>query len=214
MTACRRAALAVALASPLVACTTTKLLPPEGPSDAVVTVVKRGWHTDVCLRREDGGAWLGVLARDYAGARFLCLGFGERQFVVARHHDLLTMVSALLPSEGALLLTALNAPPADAFDPTQVVSLRISRIGLAGLQAFLRNSTQTDAAGEPVRLGDGPYAGSTFFGATETYDGFYTCNTWTADALRSARVPVGGVLFSGDVMDEVRRIAATQTAGP
>ena len=198
----------------LAACAAVPPMPPAGPIAGSVVVVERGWHTDVCVRREDADAWVASLARDFADARFLCFGFGDRQYVVSRDHGLLTIASALLPSRAAMLLTALRDTPAAAFGAANVVGLGVSRAGLAGLQAFLRHSTETDAAGLPVPLGNGPYPGSEFFAATGTYDGFYTCNTWIGDALRSAGLRVDdGMLFSGDVMRQVRRIAASQGGG-
>jgi hypothetical protein len=61
-----------------------------------------------------------------------------------------------------------------------------------------------------MRIADGPYPGSLFYASSGTYSGFYTCNTWTADALRVGGLPVSsdGVLFAGQVMDRARRAAS------
>ncbi|WP_180970578.1 DUF2459 domain-containing protein [Burkholderia sp. WAC0059] len=195
------------------ACSSVPSRPSPGPVAVTVTVVERGWHTDVCVRDEDAGAWARSLALGlgFDGARFLCFGFGERQYVLTRTHDPLATVSALFPSEAAVLMTVLRATPAEAFGRSGVVDLGISRAGLIGLQAFLRRSIRIDAAGRAMQLGEGPYPGSVFFAATGTYDAFYTCNTWTADALRSAGLPVQGrVLFAGDLMYKVRQLPGVQ----
>jgi uncharacterized protein (TIGR02117 family) len=198
----------------LATCASPPPLPQAGPVASTIVVVERGWHTDICLRGEDADAWIATLARGFEGARFLCFGFGERQYVVSREHGLLTMLSALLPSPSALLMTALRDTPAAAFGPANAVGLGVSRAGLAGVRAFLRRSTQTDATGQPMRLGEGPYPGSEFFAATGTYDGLYTCNTWTADALRAGGLPADdAVLFADDLMRQVRRLATAQGGG-
>ncbi len=203
-------AIAVALA----ACSATPPMPPPGPVVASIEVVERGRHTDVCIRREDADAWVLALAQGFDTTRFICVGFGEREYMVGHDHSTLAMLSALLPSQAALIMTALRDRPGVAFPDGTVVSLGVSGAGLAGLQAFLRTSTQTDAAGSPVRLADGPYPGSVFYAATATYDGLANCNTWTADALRSAGLPVNdAVLFSSEVMRQAQRLAATQAAG-
>ncbi len=174
---------------------------------ATITVVERGWHTDVCVRSEDAGPLLESLAQGFDGARFLCFGFGERQFLVARTHDPLAALSALFPSQAALLMTVLRDAPGEAFGRSSVVTLWVSLAGLTRLQAFLQQSIENDATGGPIRLGEGPYPGSVFFAATGTYDALYTCNTWTADVLRSAGLPVeGAVLFAGDLMYKVRQL--------
>ncbi len=64
-----------------------------------------------------------------------------------------------------------------------------------------------------MRLADGPYAGSVFYAANETYDAFYTCNTWTALVLRQGGLPVDprGVVFAEQVMQQVTQIASDQS---
>lgn len=194
----------------LAACAAPVALPPPGPVAGSLAVAKRGWHTDVCLRREDAEARIAALARGFEDARFLCFGFGERDYMVEQDHGPLTMLSALLPSRATLVATALRDPPATAFGAANVASIGVSRAGLAGFQAFVLESLRTDGAGQPVQLSEDAYRhrDSVFYAATATYDGFYTCNTWTGDALRSAGVPVNdGALFAGDVMRQVRKLA-------
>ena len=212
----------------LAACSSTPT-PAPGPIATTIAAVERGWHTDVCIRAEDAGPWILALAHGYGfdGEHFLCFGFGERQYLLTHDHGPLETLSALLPSRAALLMTVLRDSPGAAFGSSNVVNLGISRDGLTGLQAFLQGAVQTDKAdqpqgdvadkpegdlaGKPVGLGEGPYPGSVFFAATGTYDLFYTCNTWTAAALRSAGLPVNTtVLFAGGVMRQARQLAAPQ----
>lgn len=162
----------------------------------------------MCVRSEDAGPWVLALAQGFEGARFLCFGFGERQYVVTREYGVLAALSALLPSQAAVLMTVRRDSPGAAFGHSSVAILGVSDAGLTGLQMFLQHSVQTNAASGPVRLADGPYPGSVFFAATGTYDALYTCNTWTSDALRSAGLPIrGAVLFARDVMDQTRQLA-------
>jgi hypothetical protein len=55
---------------------------------------------------------------------------------------------------------------------------------------------------------NGPYEDSLYFQATPKYSAFHTCNTWAAEALRIAGLPVhsGGVIFSGQLWSQVVRI--------
>jgi uncharacterized protein (TIGR02117 family) len=195
----------------LCGCAAAVPLRPPGPAVTTIAVVERGWHTDVCVSRADADAWIMAMAHGFGGARLLCFGFGDRHYLVAGDHGPLAMLAAMLPGRSVLLMTALSDSPAAAFGAANVASLGVSRAGLSGLQAFLRHSTESDPAGAPLRLGDGPYPGSVFFAGTGTYDGLYTCNTWTADAMRSAGLPVSdAVLFAGEVMRQARRLAVAR----
>jgi hypothetical protein len=180
------------------------------PIEARIAVADRGWHTDLCLSVADLSGPLVALTWDLPGVRTLSFGFGERQYLLARQPTVAEMLSALLPSRSALLMTALNGPPDAAFGANNVVTLGVSRAGLAGLTAFIWNSLET-CHGKLVRLADGPYPGSVFFAGRATYDAFATCNTWTASGLRAAGLPIDDdVLFAGQVMRQARRVAERQ----
>jgi uncharacterized protein (TIGR02117 family) len=184
------------------------------PNDAIVYVIKRGWHTEVGLAVEDIAGPLATVARPYPGARFMTFGFGERQFLTSRVTNIGTMIGALLPSQSALLMTVLKATPQQAFGSEAVVPLRISEDGQQRLVNAIWRELELSTSGDPVTLAAGPYPGSEFFAARHTYDGLYTCNTWTAETLRVSGLPIpaAGVLFAGQVMGPVRWIKAKQQA--
>jgi uncharacterized protein (TIGR02117 family) len=194
--------------------TSTQATPSDDPTTAI-DVVERDWHTDVCIRTEDADARLMRLVVGYNGSHFLCFGFGDRHYLLSRERGPMTLLSALLPGAGAILLTVLRDTPAAAFGADNVVRLGVSEQGITQLRDFLANAVQTDGSGAPVSLGDGPYPGGLYFGATAQYDGFYTCNTWTADALRTAGIPVHGpVLFADGIMRQIRPAAQAEGGPP
>jgi hypothetical protein len=204
-------ALLVTLLSGCATSTQANPSPSDDPA-TTIDVVERDWHTDVCIRTEDADARLMRLVAGYDESHFLCFGFGDRHYLLSRERGPMTLLSALLPGAGAILLTILRDTPAAAFGNDNVVRLGVSEQGIAQLREFLANAVQTDSSGKPVSLGDGPYPGGLYFGSTAQYDGFYTCNTWTADALRTAGIPIyGPVLFADGVMRQVR--SAPQAEG-
>jgi len=209
-----RAAIAL-LVTLLPGCaTSTQATASDAPATAI-DVVERDWHTDVCIRTEDADARLMRLVVGYNGSHFLCFGFGDRHYLLSRERGPMTLLSALLPGAGAILLTVLRDTPAAAFGADNVVRLGVSEQGITQLREFLANAVQTDGSGAPVGLGDGPYPGGLYFGATAQYDGFYTCNTWTADALRTAGIPIHGpVLFADGIMRQIRPAAQAEGGPP
>src|SRR5205823_10778951 len=64
-----------------------------------------------------------------------------------------------------------------------------------------------DPGGRPHRIAAGPYPQSLFYAATGTYDAMHTCNTWTAEGLQIAGLPVSaaGIVFA-DQRSEERRV--------
>lgn len=197
----------------LCACT-----PPIGPVDppgpATVYVIDRGWHTDIALPLDEIGPPLSVLAQSFPNARFLSFGFGERRYFMAQHPGLGEGLRALLPSQSALLVTALDTTPQTEFGAEHVVALYVSLEGTSAIDATIWHELVKSPDSKPVALASGPSPGSIFYAASGTYDAFDTCNTWTAEVLRIGGLPVSGsgVLFSGQIMDMARSIAARQAA--
>jgi hypothetical protein len=185
-------------------------------SAAVVTVISRGWHTDIGLSANVLTGPLADLANQYPGARFLTFGFGERNYLLQRRITPFTMLSAMLPSRSALLVTLLSTTPETAFGQHYTVTLYLSQANLGRIQARIWQELQKSAAGKPIWLADGPYPGSEFYGAVDTYFGLYTCNTWTAEMLRAGGLPmpVAGVVFASEVMGMARWISAQQNSLP
>lgn len=186
---------------------------PTAVGDSIVYVVRREWHTDIGLPVQEIAGPLATLEKPFPGARYLTFGFGERQFLIDHRKDLFAMLSALLPSQSAMLMTALTATPEQAFDSPNVIVLHVSRAGLASIEAAIWNEIERTPSGEPIVLADGPYPGSVFYAARDTYYGLYTCNTWTAGILRTGglQMPATGVLFAGQVMGAAAWIGMHQT---
>ena len=93
-------------------------MPTDGPipiGDARLYVVERGWHTDIGLSVDDVSSPLASLEQGFPGVRFMVFGFGERAYYMGQNAGSGEMLAALLPSESAILMTALSASPVEAF---------------------------------------------------------------------------------------------------
>ena len=182
---------------------------PQPSLAGVVYVVSRGWHTDIALPTGEVGGAAGItLQRDFSDARYLVFGFGERAFYLNSRPGFGDMLFALLPGPGAVLVTGLNTTPAAAFGSENVAELGVTATGMSGIARFVSASLDADGDGRPHRIADGPYPGSLFYASPVTYDAFYTCNTWTAQALRQAGLPISptGILFADQVIEASRKI--------
>jgi uncharacterized protein (TIGR02117 family) len=209
-----RAHITAVLAGWLACCAVMPADAPVPDGEATIYVVGRGWHTDVGLPVSEVSRPLASLERDFPGVRFMVFGFGEREFYMAHNEGSGEMLAALLPSKSAILMTALNTVPTEAFSDHTVVALHLPPAGVERIVARLWDGLEKQADGSAERLANGPYPGSMFYAARETYDAFHTCNTWTALVLRDGGLPINThVLFASQVMQQVSRIAALQAGG-
>jgi uncharacterized protein (TIGR02117 family) len=212
----RRLALSICLSCLLAGCAGPAPPPPAdltaGPKTEMIFLVARGWHTDVGVLAAQAGDALGALRTRLPGVHTLLIGFGERAYLLHRDNDFRDMLAALVPGAGALLVTALRDTPQSAFPAGDVIVLHVSARGLARLTDFIARSFERAPDGGLREIADGPYPGSLFYASTRTYSAGYTCNTWSAEALQTAGLPVhaAGVAFADEVADQARRIAGEQ----
>jgi uncharacterized protein (TIGR02117 family) len=200
-----RAVLLAVLVGWLAGCAVAPAKGPMPEGDAKLYVVARGWHTDLGFPVQELSGPLTSLEQGFPGVRYLVFGFGERAYYMGRTEGSGEMLAALFPSKAAILLTALTAAPTQAFPDHEVVVLRLSPADLARVETRLWDDLEKSTTGAAVRLADGPYVGSAFYASTATYDGFHTCNTWTALLLRQGGFPINThVLLADQVMRQVR----------
>ncbi len=184
---------------------------PVPMGEASIYVVERGWHTDIGLPVGEIAGPLAKLEQAYPGVRFMVFGFGERAYYMARRTGSAELLTAMFPSESAILMTALSASPTEAFADQHVVELHLSQNAVDRIADRIWLILEKGPDGSALRLADGPYPGSVFLASTETYDLFNTCNTWTAAVLHDAGLPIDQhVLLADQVMQQVDRIAMSQ----
>lgn len=187
------------------------------PRSETILVVRRGWHVDVGFPAEQISAPLDAVAQKFPGARYVFFGFGDRHYLLSQHHGLATL-GALWPGAAVILVTALKATPGEAFGASAVVELHVTDTQLRAAQAFIWKSL---AHGDEV-YAPGPYDGSLYFSATARYSGLHTCNTWVAESLRAAGLPVRSraVIFAGQIWSQSLKLergssgAATNPSAP
>lgn len=179
----------------------------------VIGVLVDGWHSGLILPAGELGP-LGPLLSRYAGERYVSFGWGNRRYYMASHPTVSEALAALLSSPSVLLIQ--GAATLQALAPgAKVRWLCADRKEVWKVDAYL-NRALSRAGGTPVRLGAGPGGDSAFYVSGERYDALHTCNTWTADALQSAGLPVhaGDVIFSDQVEALIRKLPACAAPAP
>jgi uncharacterized protein (TIGR02117 family) len=189
--------------------------PTETDGATIVYVARRGWHIDIGLAAADLPSPLDSIAKDLPEARYVFFGFGDKHYLLAKNHSPPVLLSALWPGAGIMLITGLANSPEAAFGASHVVRLSLSPEQARSLRAFLWNSFEIQ--GQTLSAyREGPYEDSLYYLATARYSAFHTCNTWAAQALRTAGLGVGskGVVFAGQLWSQVLRLERTQARSP
>jgi hypothetical protein len=175
----------------------------------VIYVARRGWHIDIGFAMADLQPPLASLANEFPQAQSLFFGFGDRHYLESKHHSA-AMFVALWPGRGLILATSLTSTPQAAFGASHVIALEVTARQAREAQAFLWRSLA-----DIQSLAPGPYEGSRYFAATPSYSALHTCNTWAAQTLAAAALPVRstGVIFAWQLWVQLRRLEKQHSAG-
>ncbi len=88
-----------------------------------VYVARRNWHMDVGFAAADLDPSLAPVTTQFATARYLFFGFGDRHYLMTRNKNAPLVLRALWPGPALVLVTALENTPAQAFGPSQVIRI-------------------------------------------------------------------------------------------
>ena len=192
----------------VVACASTTAVKPyagSAPPTEVIYVISGGWHTELGLPLEAVSGPLAGLNQDFPSARYLVFGWGAHDYYMAKNPGIGDLLRAATPGPAVMLVIPLQISPEAFFGASNVFVLPAPPEGIQRLSQFLWEYLDKDETGAPRRIGTGPYPQSFFYISTGAYNLSHTCNTWTAEALRVAGLPVSatGVVFAGQVLDQL-----------
>ena len=163
---------------------------PVTVSNPTIYVVSNGWHAGLILRRSDVDTNLWPELNQIPMTEYVEVGWGNEGFYMAKHITPGLILGALIPSASVLHIAGFNGDIETIFQNADLVSIDLSKDGLAEMCRFIHASYVLDGAGQPARLGPGLYGESEFYRAHGKYYFPNTCNVWTANALRSAGCPI------------------------
>jgi hypothetical protein len=195
--------LAIALLTGLGGCGArpAACVPQPAPRTDVVYLIDHGWHTDIAIPSGELRGKMTVFQRIFPGLQVLVVGFGKRTFMMAPVTTSGDLLIGPFPGDGTILAVGLKGAPAVAYDQGIEATIALPPGGAKRLSDFVWNTLKVED-GTPEKLADGFFPGSIFYATRTGYAGTYTCNTWTADALHAAGLPIDadGVVFAGQTM--------------
>lgn len=163
------------------------LYPPRAGEPArTVYVVNHGLlHTGVAIKRADipPGVW--PASHDYAGSKYLEVGWGEDD----GYRKPLSVRTAFHSLRGSNQ-TVLLCQGYDEFEDPKlaIVAVDLSLPGFARLCAHIDQTYALDESGQPILLERDWYR------ARGRYSAFHNCNNWIAKGLRAAGCPINSTI--------------------
>jgi uncharacterized protein (TIGR02117 family) len=180
-------------------------------ADVTAYVIGDGWHTDIALPVSAITGPLQAVTHDFPTAHYLRFGWGQRTWYMAGQHTTGDALRALFPAPAAMLVTPLDQAPLSTPAGSQAFAVGLTTAGARHVADYIWAALEQPIKGIPGRFGFDRDPGGIFYAANGTYSGTYTCNTWTADALRAGGIPVHstGVVFAGQLTNQLEALPET-----
>ena len=140
----------------LAGCAVAPMAGPVPRGEATVYVVGRGWHTDIGLPVNEVTGPLASLEERLSRRSLHGLRLRRARVLMEGNEGSGEMLAALLPSKSAILMTALNAPPTEAFADHDVVALRLPSSDVAASSTRLWESLEKLPMDRPFGLRTDP----------------------------------------------------------
>ncbi|MGB9154654.1 MAG: DUF2459 domain-containing protein [Alphaproteobacteria bacterium] len=195
------------------ACSTIDMpsCPPPTAGD-VVYVVARDWHAEIGIPVEELDENMAFYRDVFPGARVIMFGYGKKTFFTAPPQTVSEYFLGPIPGPAVMQAVALNVMPTEAYPPEDTITLLLPPGGSRALSEYLWNDLAKDAAGKPQITAPSTNPDGLFYASQSAYNLSHTCNTWAADALHAAGLPISGdgVVFSSQVMTQTAAAAEDQ----
>jgi len=185
----------------------------EGEKARSVFVVNHGWHSAIVIKKADIPEAVLPELRDFPDAEYLEIGWGDWDYYQAPDPGLGLALKAAFWSSGSVLHVAgFKGTVENYFLASEIVEIVLSDGAFRLLIQFVSDTFSRADAAEPVESRPGLYPNSRFYSARGSFHLFRTCNTWVAEALYSAGLPVspGYAITAGNLSYQVKRFGAVK----
>jgi uncharacterized protein (TIGR02117 family) len=176
-----------------------------------VFIVHDAWHAAIVINKADITTAALPELRDFPTAEYLEFSWGDRDYFPAPDGGFGMALRAALWSRGSILhVVGFTGAVQSAYPSAEIIEIPLSEEGLQGLVEFISDTFSRPHRPAPAEPRPGLFANGRFYAAEGKFSVLRTCNTWVAEALSAAGLPIspGYVITAGNLSNQVRPFAA------
>ena len=180
---------------------------PDGAHVKRVFVVHDYWHAALVVRKADLSEGTVPEPEHFPDAEYLELSWGDKDYFPATEEGVGLTLRAAFWSRGSVLhIVGFNGDVRDYFPHGEIIEIALSREAFGWLTEFVSSSFARPDRWTPAQSQPGLVPHSRFYPATGRFSILRTCNTWAAEALKSAGLNIspGSVLTAASLARQVR----------
>jgi uncharacterized protein (TIGR02117 family) len=178
-----------------------------------VFVVHDNWHSAILVKTSDLSSKSLPEIRDFAGADYLEFSWGDREYFPHPDPGMGLALKAAFWSSGSIIhVVGVRGNPATLYPNAEVITIAMSAGQFQRLVQFVSETfvrVHAESASEAL---PGLSENARFYLAQGKFSIFRTCNTWVAEALQAAKLPINPawVITAGSLGRHVRPLGTQQ----
>lgn len=191
---------------------------PCAPGEAsckTVVIVHNSWHAAIVLHRDDLSVDVLPELGDFPDAKFVEFSWGDQDYFPDPNSGVWAALRAGFWSAGSVMhMVGFQPSVREFYRNAEIFELRLNSTAHGKLLRYIAQSFARPVTGGQARARPGLFAYSRFYPATQKFSVLRTCNTWIAEALESAGLPVAPrmVLTAANLASQVAPLVNSKTA--
>jgi uncharacterized protein (TIGR02117 family) len=172
--------------------------------------VHDAWHAAIVIRTVDIPAAVLPELRDFPSAEHLEFSWGDRDYFPAPNPGIGLALKAAFWSSGSILhVVGSDGALEKVFPGAEIIEIGLSEDGFQRLIKFISGTFSRSSPGTPAEARPGLSPNGRFYPAEGKFSILRTCNTWVAEALSAAGLPVSPryIITARGLDDQVRSVA-------
>ena len=174
----------------------------------LVFVVHDTWHAAIVLPKSDIALDSLPELVDFPDAEFIEFSWGDKDYFPNPDAGIFSALKAAFWSSGSVLhVVGFRGDVKTFYGRAEIVELYLSAPAYARLQDFIAQTFLRPEAGR-AQASAGLLADSHFYPATHKFSLVKTCNTWVAEALEAAGLPIVSdyVMTPGQLAEQLGKL--------
>ncbi|HWH78475.1 MAG TPA: DUF2459 domain-containing protein [Candidatus Binatus sp.] len=173
-------------------------------------VIHDSWHAAIVLSKNDLTEQTIPELADFPTAQMIEFSWGDQDYFPNPNSGFLAAIKAALWSSGSVLhLVGFAGEMETFYHGANIVRLDLSSLAHDRLVEYIAQTFRRPGPDKPAPASAGLFPNSRFYPAARQFSLMRTCNTWVAEALSSAGLPLSPrlVITAGNLSSEIAAIS-------
>jgi uncharacterized protein (TIGR02117 family) len=181
-----------------------------------VFVVHDAWHAAIVAKKADIPIVILPELKDFPSAEYLEFSWGDRDYFPAPDAGIGLALKAAFWSSGSILhVVGIKEAVENFFPNAEIIDIHLSEENFRRLITFISDTFSRPRPLAPAEARPGLFPHGRFYAAEGRFSLLRTCNTWVAEALSSAGLPIrpGSVITAANLSNQLQPFTAGKNGG-